>query len=487
MDMKKFLPKMDEEKLSFIFDVKERLAHQQISLEQAKAELKEKIGSVTAYEVAYVEQKLKEFSEDQCEKEDIQMMVAMFDGLLTQGSLGLDDNHPLTHYEKENQLIKDQIDKMRSLLAKPFIKNPWLEVYEVLVNWQTHLKRKQNQLYPLLEKRGFDRPTTTMWTLDDFVIDEIKQAYALLKEDQEEAFLAQQQTIIADLLDLMDKEETILYPTSLAMLTEEDFEDMKEGDQEIGFSGIEVAKPENKAGFAQELQQLLGKYGYGQNKELDVAQGKLTLEQINLIYRHLPVDLSYVDENELVRFYSDTPHRVFPRSKNVIGRDVKNCHPRKSVHIVEEIIEKFRSGEQSEAEFWINKPGVFIYIKYVAVRDEQGRFRGVLEMMQDCTHIRELEGSRTLLTWEDESHEEAHQESEPKDLDSITPATKLADLLAKKPDLKEALMSWNDGFKMLKSPLARVMIPKATVEMMAKRTGMDQDELIEKIRAFMQN
>ena len=100
-------------------------------------------------------------------------------------------------------------------------------------------------------------------------------------------------------------------------------------------------------------------------------------------------DLSYVDENELVKFYSDTPHRIFPRSANVIGREVKNCHPAKSVHVVEEIVEKFRSGEQSQAEFWINKPGLFIYVIYTAVRDENGKFRGVLEMMQDCTHIRE--------------------------------------------------------------------------------------------------
>ena len=140
----------------------------------------------------------------------------------------------------------------------------------------------------------------------------------------------------------------------------------------------------------------------------------MTFEQINLVYKHMPVDFSYVDENEIVRFYTDTDHRVFPRSKNVIGRDVKNCHPRTSVHLVEEIIEKFRRGEQNEVDFWINKPGLFIYIYYVAVRDEEGRFRGVLEMMQDCTRIRSLEGSRTLLSW-DKSNKAAskHEDDKP--------------------------------------------------------------------------
>ena len=186
---------------------------------------------------------------------------------------------------------------------------------------------------------------------------------------------------------------------------------MKSGDQEIGFAFIKVSHEEPKAtssqsvqtpdGFAKDLQALLGKYGYntGGSEELDVATGKLTLEQINLIYKHLPVDISFVDENELVKFYSDTDHRVFPRSKNVIGREVTNCHPRKSVHIVKEIVDKFRSGEQDKAEFWINKPNMFIYIVYVAVRDADGKFRGVLEMMQDCTHIRNLQGSQTLLNW----------------------------------------------------------------------------------------
>ena len=248
----------------------------------------------------------------------------------------------------------------------------------------------------------------------------------------------------------------------------------------------------------------------------------------------MPVDISYVDENEIVRFYTDTEHRVFPRSKNVIGRDVKNCHPKASVHIVEEIIKKFRSGEESEAEFWINKPGLFIYITYIAVRDADGRFRGILEMMQDCTHIRSLEGSQTLLTWSSGKKEKvyaddtasgsnaaggsprsnaddaasgsnaADAESSPKkesaeakaaapehSSESTTGAklfplkseTKLSDLLASYPWLKAELPSINPAFKMLQTPLARIMISKATVSMMSERSQMPMDELIAAIEA----
>ena len=391
-----------------------------------------------------------------------------------------------------------------------------------------------------------------MWLLDDFIRDEIRDARRLLEEDKDDEFIAMQPTVVADVLDLMQKEETVLYPTSLAMIRPAEFEEMKSGDREIGFAWIRVGKEAPKAdtskettpataaaGFANELASLLGKYGFGGGSTpgalLEVATGQMTLEQINLVYKHMPVDFSYVDENEIVRFYTDTDHRVFPRSKNVIGRDVKNCHPRTSVHLVEEIIEKFRRGEQNEVDFWINKPGLFIYIYYVAVRDEEGRFRGVLEMMQDCTRIRSLEGSRTLLSW-DKSNKAASKHGDDKPAETaptapvpaveeeseyvscscmkgsshapaapevasateektascgcsghsadveITASTRLKDLLEHHPWLKGALAEINPAFKMLSSPLARIMIPKATVGMMSERSGMDLQSLIDAIK-----
>lgn len=283
---------------------------------------------------------------------------------------------------------------------------------------------------------------------------------------------------------------------------------MKHGDREIGFflidmpneaprSATEPTTAPASEGFMNDLAALLGKYGLGgarpgddADRVLDVAEGKLTLEQINLLFQHLPVDISYVDENELVKFYTDTPHRVFPRSKGVIGREVRNCHPPKSVHIVEEIIEKFRTGEQSRAEFWINKPGLFIYIVYVAVRDANGRFRGVMEMMQDCTHIRELEGSRTLLTWDGEQKEQLAAEPAPAataaSLEVITKATKLKTLVTRYPKLIDDLPGINEKFAMLKTPIAKVMLPIATIGMMSERSGMPVDELIGKLQALIE-
>ena len=510
--MKGYLPPMDPEKLKALFEIENAFKAGQLSADEARLQIKERVGKVSAYHVAYIEQTMTEETSDECIREDVHAVINMLGDQIDNTMPNLPADHPIMHYLKENEEMKRLLLAVEDLVQYPMIKNQWLELYDKISQYPIHYKRKQNQLYPMLERKGFTRPTTTMWTFDDMVRDEIREAERLLREDQEDAFIKQQERVLLYARDLMEKEEFILYPTSMALISEEEFEDMKSGDQEIGFAFFEVEHKttENKVGtqpneqnnFANDLQALLTKYGYsaGGGDKLDVTTGKLTLEQVNLIYKHLPIDISFVDENELVCFYSDTDHRIFPRSKNVIGREVMNCHPRKSAHIVREVIDKLRSGEQDKAEFWINKPGLFIYIIYVAVRDKDGNFRGVLEMMQDCTHIRALEGSQTLLTWSngdtsataEQSHDtqttpaendEDEEAAEP--VTEITSQTRLKDLLKQYPTLKNRLPELNPKFKMLNTPLGKIMMGKANVQMMSERSGIPLDKLIEGIKKLI--
>ena len=513
--MRGYLPPMDPEKLKALFEIENAFKSGQLSADEARQQIKERVGKVSAYHVAYIEQTMTEETSDECIREDVHAVINMLGDQIDNTMPNLLADHPIMHYLKENEEMKRLLLAVEDLVQYPMIKNQWLELYDKISQYPIHYKRKQNQLYPMLERKGFTRPTTTMWTFDDMVRDEIREAERLLREDQEDAFIKQQERVLLYARDLMEKEEFILYPTSMALISEEEFEDMKSGDQEIGFAFFEVEHKttENKVGtqpneqnnFANDLQALLTKYGYsaaGGGDKLDVTTGKLTLEQVNLIYKHLPIDISFVDENELVCFYSDTDHRIFPRSKNVIGREVMNCHPRKSAHIVREVIDKLRSGEQDKAEFWINKPGLFIYIIYVAVRDKDGKFRGVLEMMQDCTHIRALEGSQTLLTWSNgdtsETAEQSHntqktrvEDAETEDEETtepvteITPQTRLKDLLKQYPTLKSRLPELNPKFKMLNTPLGKIMMGKANVQMMSERSGIPLDKLIEGIKKLI--
>lgn len=525
---------INNERYRIIVSIKEDYLDGKLSLEEGNRILKEKLGTCTPDEFAYAEQSLKGVYKDEEILEKMDDLLELFDGVLVRAENEYPENHPLWAYLEEiNAVEKVALEADELLKQEKFIKNPWLGVFDSLAKWRTHLSRKQNQLYPMLEDHGFDRPTRIMWTFDDAVRDAISASYALLREDKYEEFLASVPETLAKLRDLNSKELEVLLPTSYKLLSDEEFVRMSKNDHEIGYAiiqapGLYVVPGINDSAaqlngnnsaqggaavsneFLNDLAGLLSKYvgpvggaPVGKDAVLDVATGKLTLEQINLVFRHLPVDLSYVDENELVKFYSDTPHRIFPRSANVIGREVKNCHPAKSVHIVEEIVEKFRSGEQSQAEFWINKPGLFIYVIYTAVRDENGKFRGVLEMMQDCTHIRELEGSRTLLTWDktdfvddggkekslaQEAAEEVEEESLTTDADGrfhIDAKTTLSNLIKQCPDIVDHLISLNPKFEKLKTPMVKVMAKVATIKMMAERGDFEVDDLISKIDAFI--
>lgn len=512
--MKDYLPEIEMDKMKALLDVEERYETGKITLEEAREIMRTKVGKIRPYHIAYMEQTLKDGAEDECVRVDMRKVNELLEGFMDTSRPELPADHPLTHYYKENDEMRKLLLAAEDLVQYPVIKNQWLELYDQFRQYPKHYHRKQNQLYPLLEKKGFDRPTTTMWNFDDIVRDAIKNCYQLLEAGDEDQFIAAQKEMIELARDLMDKEERILYPTSLALISPAEFEDMKSGDQEIGFAFFDVKHEEtpktattstaDDSSFAADLQALLKKHGYsvGKDQELDVTTGKLTLEQINLIYKHLPVDISFVDEHELVKFYSDTDHRIFPRSKNVIGREVSNCHPRKSVHIVKEIVEKFRNGEQDKAEFWINKPEVFLYIVYFAVHDDAGRFRGVLEMMQDCTHIRSLTGSQTLLTWANQepnsptgnntgstpaNPEEGSDSTEgtAKKPIAITPEMQLKDLFAAYPTLKKELAARYTPFKMLNSPLGKLILKKATIASAGERSGLGEEKLIAMIKEII--
>ena len=302
--MKNHLKNADMDKLVAVLEIKKAYNDGKYNLEEARKLLKEKVTTLTPEEIALAEQELTEEEDDECRKEDIQKMMELFDGILVTGRPKLDESHPILRYFEENDEMRKLLRSVEDLVQYPVIKNQWFELYDKLKEFRIHLSRKQNQLYPVLEKKGFTRPTTTMWTLDDFIRDEISEFRALLEEGKEDEFIDKQTTLVYDVEDLMSKEETILYPTSLKLINQEEFEDMKSGDLEIGFAfGVGGNKEEVKEagskdvsgkavneGFISELAGLLGKYGFasGNDEELDVTTGKLTLNQINMIFQNLP-------------------------------------------------------------------------------------------------------------------------------------------------------------------------------------------------------
>ena len=493
--------KIDRKKIDKIMAIKLNYLKGNISLQEAKKEMQTSFKSVTAQEFAICEQYLQQYGiSDDVLAERMDEILEIFDGVLVSNKLDVPLGHPIRTYLDEVEAIRIVLNQIINMIEKKFIKNQWAENYDKLEEINIHFARKQNQLYPSLESRGFDKPSKVMWTLENNIKDIIKKAKGYLDDNEDEKFINIQNEVVEMVEDMMVKEEEILYPTSMDLLSEEDFIKMRRGDDEIGyclikqppFYGNEERKDKeisSNGEFLKDLANVLQKHGIlntsSRNEVLDVSQGKLTLEQINLIFKHLQVDLSYVDENEIVKFYSDTKHRVFPRSAGVIGRKVQNCHPRESVDTVEEIIRAFREGEQDEAEFWLEIGGKFIYIIYNAVRDEDGNFRGVLEMMQDVTKIRGLEGSQRLLSWSNKNQDTKNIESNSVEIQNkygIKKETIIGDLVKKYPFIKEFLFNLSPKFSKLKNPiLFRTMSSIATIEMISEKGGFKIEDLIDKI------
>lgn len=496
-DMNNYLD-LDNERIEKIIDVFVPYLKGEMNQSAAKAKINNSFEKITAQEFALCEEYLGDHKIDDVElTERIEELIWIVKDRLVTNKLDLKAGHPIDTYLKEVEAIRAVLSEIKDMQSQKFIKNKWLEIYDKLLQIKTHFDRKQNQLFPSLENKGFNKPSKIMWTLDDHIEKTIKEALDYLKNDFENEFLGMQEEVIDIVEDMMQKEEDILYPTAMDMISDDEFVKMRIGDDEIGYCIIDTPPSygdmnaqrdniQNKE-LLNDLKDLLIKNGALDNldstEELDVSQGKLTLEQINLIFKHLQVDLSFVDENEISKFYSDTKHRIFPRSPGVIGREVQNCHPKESVDMVEEIIRAFRSGEQDEAEFWIDMGETFIYIIYNAVRDENGKFRGVLEMMQDVTRIRKLEGSQRLLSWGEtkgaKRNEEKKEESNKYNIDS---ETVIGDLVKDYPYIKDFLLNLSPKYEKLRNPiLFKTMSKMATMDMISKKGGFTTQELISKI------
>jgi DUF438 domain-containing protein len=349
-------------------------------------------------EIAQMEQKLIQegMPEDEV-KRLCDVHVKIFQESLEKHELpGAPPGHPVHTFMKENRKAEEVIRDLKTAIGEKKNITALAKKLPELEKINFHYLRKENQLFPLLEKKGVSGPSSVMWAIHDDIRKQFKSVRALLTDSPDiQNIETELNALIKLIADMIYKEERILFPMALETLSKDEWLKVKKGEEEIGFSWVEPDPGREPEGI-QETEAA----PVEDTKGLNLQTGTLSLEQINLMVNHLPVEVSFVDENDEVRFYSDSKgHRIFPRSPGVIGRKVQNCHPGKSVHIVESILEAFRSGEKDAADFWITLNGRFILIRYFAVRDEKGNYKGTLEVTQDITEIRELQGEKRLLDW----------------------------------------------------------------------------------------
>lgn len=333
--------------------------------------------------------------------------------------------HPVHTYLEENREARRRLKEMKRALRKIKEKSPgdreiqaFRERFEAFLEIEKHYARKENQLFPPLEATGFTGPTKVMWGKHDEIRAHIKSAADRLAAGDWAGLKDRFGTLASAVKKMMFLEERILFPTSVRKLKTADWIRIKNGEPAIGYAWIRPSAVWDTR-LAESMSAPAAEPSPGAEEPPSVvagpaepspapapetvrlSQGRLTPGQIDLMLRRLPVDITFVDENDRVAYYSDGKERIFPRSPEIIGRKVQNCHPPKSVHVVNEIVRAFKEGTKDVAEFWIQREGgPFVHIRYFAVRDGAGAYRGTIEVSQDIAPLRALQGERRLLNWE---------------------------------------------------------------------------------------
>lgn len=250
---------------------------------------------------------------------------------------------------------------------------------------------KENVLFPLVEKYLPQyRCIAVMWSIHDDIRRNLNDLILELGSISVDLPKLNRLTgeVFYNIYSIAFREERLLYPMIAKNVSADEIEKMWNESVEIGFPYI---NPDMKIQHSDSKNI--------PSDLIDLKSGLLSAEQIMLIFSHLPVDITYVDENNKVRFFSTPKKRIFTRTNAVLGRDVRNCHPHESVHVVEQIVESFRNGTKDNADFWINMRGKKILIQYFAVRNAENEYKGVIEVTQEISEIQALEGERRILDW----------------------------------------------------------------------------------------
>jgi hypothetical protein len=278
------------------------------------------------------------------------------------------------------------------------------KIVEELSDAEKHYVREENVLFPMLEKHGITEPPAIMWMEHDKIRECKKQIYGMVQRYEARDFQEFKSTLLDRARSLNNmlsnhifKENTVLYPTALKVISNDEWGSMRSEFDEIGYCCF-TPKNSTKSSVPSNDR---ARGSLSDEETLRFNTGSLSKEEIDAILDTIPVDISFVDANDTVKYFNKAEKRTFVRTKAVIGRKVQMCHPQKSVHVVNKIVDAFKSDKKDSAEFWITMNNRMIHIRYFAIRNSHGKYLGTLEVTQDVTDIKKLEGQKRLLDWED--------------------------------------------------------------------------------------
>lgn len=387
--------------------------HAGASPEEVKEKFKEALGGIGAADISRIE---GELIEEGMPAEEVRRLcdvhLAVFKDSLEGATKTLaSPGHPIHTLMEEHKILLQFADKLKNVAEKITAAKSFTaagESIESLNHVAKHFKesekhyvREENVLFPYLEKHGITHPPAIMWAEHNDIREKKKKLYKLVDTKESMSFedftrkLAELAKSTEDMLSShFYKESNILFPAALKVISEDEWREIKKQCDELGYCCF---TPEYAKGLVQPAGEPASHTVLTGTGKIVFETGEFLREELEIVLNTLPIDMTFVDKDDVVRYFSQSKERIFPRTKAIIGRKVQQCHPQKSLHVVEEILSDFKEKKREEAGFWINMEGRLIHIRYFAVRDKAGKYIGCLEVTQNITDIKGIEGEKRLL------------------------------------------------------------------------------------------
>jgi len=392
--------------------------HSGTPVSEVKETFKRVLGGISPLEIAKIEQEL---IKEGMPRQEIQRLcdvhLAVFREQLEKQKLEVPLGHPISILTEEHKILLQLSEKLNTIVNRIQEEShvgdvadeakQLKHIAEELLDAEKHYLREENVLFPFLEKHGITEPPAVMWIEHNQIRDTKKQLYSIVKNYSAISFqdfrkqLGETAKSLGNILSShFFKENNILFPTALRVITDEEWKDIRKEFDEIGYCCFTpqhlTEMPPTEEIEKRKTETIIAPKGM-----LQFETGVLSKEEVEAILDSLPVDISFVDREDRVKYFNKAEERIFVRTKAVLGRKVQLCHPQKSVHIVDKILESFKTGKKDVAGFWIQKDKSLIHIRYFAVRDRNGKYLGTMEVTQDITDIKKIKGQKRLLDWKD--------------------------------------------------------------------------------------
>ena len=377
--------------------------------EKIKEEFKELIKGIESADIAEIEEELIKEGMPQEEIHKLcDVHLALFKESIEKEKVLAPLGHPIHILMEEHKIILKFADDLKSVALNienkdfSFIKGQKEKLKQIEENFKSstsHYVREENVLFPYLEKHGITQPPAMMWMEHDKIREIEKNIYELIDTHEEMdsgRFVKDLKELAIVLAETLSnhfyKENNILFPTGLKVIADNEWKDIRKEFDDLSYCPF---NPDAAKKTTEKIEKPTSKPMI--EGMISFETGNLGYEEIETIFNTLPLDLTFIDKEDIVRYFSQTKDKIFPRTKAVIGLKVQQCHPKKSLHVVNQILDDFKNGSRDVAEFWISLNNRLIYIQYFPVRSKNGDYLGCLEVTQDITNIKSIEGEKRLL------------------------------------------------------------------------------------------